>query len=156
MLNPRTSLTCLALGLLTSCSLGQETTQQGAGLAVGIAAGASTGNPLIGLAAGVIASWSTSTAWGYYEQVQLEALQDAVARATGDAQPGDVIGWAGGGKYGSVELVREFGQRIRCREIIFSLSDQDDPQFLVATVCNADGTWHWAESRPRAGLDSLF
>ncbi|MGF1626111.1 MAG: hypothetical protein ACFCVH_14610 [Alphaproteobacteria bacterium] len=146
----------LSLALLSACSLGQESTQQGAGLGVGLAAGTATGNPLIGLAAGVIASWSASTAWGVYEQQQTEALQAAIARATGDAKPGEVIGWAGGGKYGNVELVREFGEVTRCREIIFTLEDPAEPKALVVTVCNRDGTWNWAGSQPRADLEGLF
>lgn len=156
MVRPRSGFVLLSLALLSACSLGQETAQQGAGLGVGIAAGAATGNPVIGLAAGVIASWSASTAWGVYEQQQMEALQGAIARATGDARPGEVIGWAGGGEHGSVELVREFGEHTRCREIIFSLADPDDPKILVATVCQRDGAWHWAGAQPRADLRSLF
>lgn len=146
-------LTCASLA---ACSLGQETAQQGAGLGVGLAAGAATANPVIGLAAGVIASWTTSTAMSYYEQSQLEALQEAIADATQDAAPGDVIGWAGGGKYGSLEVVRDFGVDTRCREVIFSLNDPDDPKVLVATVCNQEGEWRWAQPRPRPDLDSLF
>jgi hypothetical protein len=146
----------LSICLLTACSLGQETAQQGAGLGVGIATGAATGNPVIGLAAGVIASWGASTAFGYYEQQQLEALQAAIARATGDARPGDVIAWVGGGEHGTVELVREFGETTRCREVIFSLDDPDDPKFLVGTVCQRDGIWRWAQPQPRADLDALF
>lgn len=144
---------CTALG---ACSLGQEATQQGSALGVGVVTGTATGNPLIGLAAGVIASWTASTAFDIYEQQQLEALQDAIATATGDAQPGDVIGWAGGGKFGSVELVREFGETTVCREVIFTLKDPDDPKLLVATLCKQDGVWQWAEPRPRADLDALF
>lgn len=145
-----------ACAALAGCSFGQEATQQGSALGVGIVTGTATGNPLIGLAAGVIASWTASTAFDIYEQQQLEALQQAIATATGDARPGDVIGWAGGGKYGSVELVREFGDSTRCREVIFTLQDPDDPKFLVATLCERDGTWQWAEPRPRADLDELF
>lgn len=156
MLRQRPSCVLLSLALISGCSLGQETTQQGAGLGVGIAAGAATGNPVIGLAAGVIASWSASTAWGVYEQRQTEALQAAIARATGDAETGEVIGWAGGGKHGSVELVREFGEHTHCREVIFSLADPEEPKVLVATICNTDGTWTWAGAQPRADLDSLF
>jgi len=154
MISLRPACVVLSLTLVTACSLGQETAQQSAGLGVGIAAGAATGNPVIGLAAGVIASWGASTAFGYYKQEQLEALQSAIARATGDARPGDVIGWAGGGEHGSVELVREFGETTRCREIIFSLADPDDPKFMVGTVCQSDGIWRWAQ--PRADLDALF
>lgn len=152
----RSGCVLFSVAVLSACSLGQETTQQGAGLGVGLATGAATGNPLIGLAAGVIASWGASTAFDIYEREQLLALQGAIARATGDARPGDVIAWAGGGTHGTVELVREFGESTRCREVIFSRDDPETPKFMVATVCQRDGVWHWAQPEPRADLDALF
>ncbi|MEZ5669310.1 MAG: hypothetical protein R3F55_18115 [Alphaproteobacteria bacterium] len=152
----RCGILVAALAALAGCSLGRETAQQGAGLGVGITAGTATGNPIIGLAAGVIASWSASTAFDIYEEQQLDALQQAIATATSDAEPGDVIGWAGGGHFGSLEVVREFGLETRCREIIFSRDDGDDTRILVATVCRRDDGWHWAVPQPRADLDGLF
>lgn len=156
MISIRRAGALLACAALAACSLGQEAAQQGAGIGVGVTAGAATGNPIIGLAAGVIASWSASTAMSYYDRQQLEALQEAIAKATSDAEPGETIGWAGGGKFGSVEVVREYGKETRCREVIFTLDGPDDPKVLVADVCQLDGQWQWAEPRPRADLDALL
>jgi hypothetical protein len=80
-------------------------------------------------------------------------VQNAIAEAAGVLEIGQVGTWHVAEKlpltdrYGKVEAVRAFGGEIRCRDIVFTVEEEED--FYSATICrNGEGLWRWATAEP--------
>lgn len=155
-------------------------------LGVGTAVGAATGNPVIGLAAGVGVRIAAEEGYNYAERAYYGSLQGAVAAAGGMAEPGDVVYWDFdnflelGPAGGRIEVVREFGEVLRCKEVIFTFepgfgdlevdgipvaTDRPPPSALASvdelpldteifttTICDTPRGWAWAAPRPSTDL----
>ena len=148
----------LAFLLLLACALQGCTSSAGdvgadvASVGVGTAVGALTGNPIIGLGAGLATRVALAEGVNYGERQYYGAIQSAIAEAAGGLEPQEVGIWSFEGPIGitgtegEIEVVRAFGQRWPCKEIIFTVDD--DENIYVGVVCQADDGWRWAVSEP--------
>ncbi|MEQ8965675.1 MAG: hypothetical protein RID91_07610 [Azospirillaceae bacterium] len=128
-----------ALLLLAGCGgTSRDIAADVGALGVGTAVGAATGNPAIGIAAGIGARIAADEGYKYGERRYFGAVQAAIATAAGAAEPGAIVPWsvegiAGiGDRSGRIEVVRVFGERLTCKELIFTVeppperSDESD------------------------------
>lgn len=116
--------------LVGGCAGAGDVAPEAAGLGAGAGAGVLTGNPLIGVAVAIVARLATAEALGYVENEQQERVQHAIAAAGGAAPFHDVVSWTTGpdavfdAMFGTVEghlqVVREFGGMISCRELLYT------------------------------------
>jgi hypothetical protein len=134
---------------------------EAAGLGAGAGAGVLTANPIVGVAVALGVRLATDEGIGYVKYEQRRQVQGAIATAAGDAADSAAVRWSTdpdafyralfGTSTGHVQVVRDFGGRIRCREILYTVEDEgggaeeliDDPgaeiQSVDAAVLNADG-----------------
>ena len=129
----------LALGgcVLAGAAIGDVAT-----VGIGAGVGAVTGSPALGLAAGVAASMGIK-----YAKRRIQGnVQNAIARAAGPLAVGQSADWIVEERLplsdckGTVEVVRAFGRRIPCKEIIFTVADKLDEtkppeNIYVGAVC---------------------
>lgn len=141
---------CVALG---------QVAPEAAGLGAGAGAGVLTANPIVGVAVGLGVRLATAEGIGYVRNEQRRQVQEAIAAAAGEAEDNVAVRWSThpdalyrtmfGTVGGHVQVVRDFGGRIRCREILYTANDDggieglvDDPGAEVrsfdAAVPNAD------------------
>jgi hypothetical protein len=173
----------LLVGLLAGCSTAEDVGTDLGALGIGTAVGAATGNPVIGVLAGLGARIGVSEGIEYGEREYYGAIQQTIAEVGGRAPIGQATPWAYEGLVaelgdagGRVEPVREFGREMTCRELIFSIEDEDEPaempvpapdddvgrlrrdlglrdpqpepRWFVGTICRSDGAWTWAVAAP--------
>jgi hypothetical protein len=101
------------------------------GLGFGAGAGVLTANPIVGVAVGLAARLATAEAIGYVQGEQQKQVHIAIAAASGTAPletpvrwettPNTVYDTLFGTIRGQALVMREFGQRIRCREIVYTV-----------------------------------
>ena len=122
-----------------------------AGIAAGITS--ATGSALVGTAAGIGAGIGLDAAFKYGERRIQRNAQDAVAIAAGPLAVGQSARWNVDAwlpltdRHGTVEIARSFGNAIPCKDIVFTVDDDDD--LYVTTVCaDKKGTWRWALAEP--------
>ena len=133
-------------GLAASCTLSAcvalgEVAPEAAGLGAGAGAGVLTANPIVGVAVGLGVRLATAEGIGYVNNEQRRQVQGAIAAAAGDAEDSNVVRWSThpdalyrtlfGKVGGHVQVVRDFGGRIRCREILYTVEDQGGVEELV-------------------------
>ncbi len=124
-----------------------------AGVAGGVTS--ATGSAVAGIAAGVGASYAVDQGVDWGERHIEDQVQKAVALAAGPLAPGQSAPWhviaafPFSGRDGTVEVARDFGQSIPCKDIVFSRADDDKHNIFTGTVCRNDlGEWRWAAAEP--------
>lgn len=123
----------------------------GAGIASGITKSAA-GAAAIGLGVRSVAAAGLR----YTERRVHRAEQDTIATAAGRLRPGEVGGWATvhslpiePDRHGLLVVSREFGTgAFRCREVVFSVDEQQRRDFFTANVCQDGTEWRWASAEP--------
>jgi len=119
-----------------------------------IAAGlGSAGGPVVGLIAGVVAGYAVDEGVKYGEREIQDNQQQAIADSAGPLEPGKGGEWQVTDSFpvsdrrGMVEVARDFGETIPCKEVVFNIGD--DPGFFTGTICR-DRTerWRWASAEP--------
>jgi hypothetical protein len=124
----------LAVSLLTSACAGVgDFAPEAAGLGAGAGAGVLTANPLVGVAVAIVTRFAAAEAVGYVEGEQQRRVQHAIAASGGAASTNQVVPWATqedpwldamfGRVQGQLEVVREFGSLIICRELLYTVAD---------------------------------
>jgi|SRR5690242_1933541 hypothetical protein len=122
-----------------------------AGIASGVTS--ATGSALVGTAAGIGAGIGLDAAFKYAERRIHRNAQDAVASAAGALDVGQSARWNVDAwlpltdRHGTVEIARRFGQAIPCKDIVFTVDEDDN--FYVTTICaDKKGNWRWALAEP--------
>ena len=124
----------LTISLLASaCTGAADFAPEAAGLGAGAGAGVLTANPLIGVAVAIVTRFAAAEAVGYVEGQQQARVQQAIAAAGGAASVNEVVTWATvedpwfdatfGRVGGRLEVVREFGNLIVCRELLYAFAE---------------------------------
>jgi hypothetical protein len=124
----------LAVSLLTGACAGvADFAPEAAGLGAGAGAGVLTANPLVGVAVAIVTRFAAAEAVGYVEGEQQTRVQHAIAASGGAASINEVATWATeedpwfdalfGRVGGRLEVVREFGSLIICRELLYTVAD---------------------------------
>lgn len=144
---------CVLLLGLGACTFAGDSSPDVAAFGAGALAGGLTGNPIIGVGVGLAARFAANEGVKYVERELQQEIQDEIARRAGAAAPGELVSWSvtrdiGGDAAGRVEVVREFGGQMLCRELIFSVEDEDEQEFFVGTICKGREQWKWAVSEP--------
>ncbi|MCB9957415.1 MAG: hypothetical protein H6843_02270 [Rhodospirillaceae bacterium] len=141
----------LALG---ACSGTADFGTEVASIGAGALAGGLTGNPLIGFAVGAGTQIAFSEGVDYYNREAVRLVQDAIAAEAGEAPEGESRTWAVESDVplvdatGQVQVLRDFGGDIACRQIVFTDEDIED-MYFVTVICRGDnGTWYWANAEP--------
>lgn len=151
----RTALVFLAALPLIGCAAAGPaiTSLATAGVAGGV--GSATGSAAIGVAAGFAASVGVDQGVKWGERRLAGTVQGAVAEAAGPLDVGQSAAWQVKGKLpwsarsGKVEVARVFGQKIPCKEVVFTLQDDKAHSIYTSTVCrNDEGEWRWALAEP--------
>ncbi len=124
----------LTMSLLASACAGVgDFAPEAVGLGAGAGAGVLTANPLIGVAVAIVTRFAAAEAVGYVEGQQQARVQQAIAATGGAASVNDIVTWATaedpwfdamfGRVGGRLEVVREFGNLIVCRELLYALAE---------------------------------
>lgn len=154
LLAPLLVTTLIALSACSSTGSAVDSAVSAASTA-GIAAGVAkaTGNALIGTAAGIGAGIGIDAGIKYAEREVHRNAQDAVAQAAGPLAVGQSARWNIDHwlplteKHGTVEITRSFGRAIPCKDVVFTVDDDDN--LYVTTVCkDKKGIWRWALAEP--------
>ncbi|MBK8210565.1 MAG: hypothetical protein IPK78_11965 [Rhodospirillales bacterium] len=116
--------------LLGGCAGAGDFAPEAAGLGAGAGAGVLTANPLVGVAVAMAVRLATAEALGYVEGEQQLRVQHAIAAAGGAAALNEVVPWTTepdapfdaifGMLEGHLEVVRDFGGLIACRELLYT------------------------------------
>jgi hypothetical protein len=149
-------LLAVTLGLTACSSTGSGinsalSSASTAGIASGVTS--ATGSALVGTAAGIGAGIGLDAVFKYAERRIHRNAQDAVAIAAGPLNVGRSARWNVETwlplteRHGTVEIARRFGRAIPCKDIVFTVDDDDS--FYVTTICaDKKGTWRWALAEP--------
>lgn len=149
-------LLAVTLGLAACSSAGSAidsavSSASTAGIAAGITS--ATGSALVGTAAGIGAGIGLDAGFKYAERRIRRNAQDAVAVAAGPLGVGQSARWNIDGwlpltdRHGTVEIARRFGRAIPCKDVVFTVDDEND--LYVTTICaDKKGTWRWALAEP--------
>jgi hypothetical protein len=134
---------------------------EAAGLGAGAGAGVLTANPIVGVAVGLGVRLATAEGMGYVKNEQRREVQRAIAAAAGNVADSTPAQWSTdpdafydalyGTVTGHVQVVRDFGGRIRCREVLYTVEESGgveglidqpgaDAQSVEAAVLQDDGT----------------
>jgi len=131
-------------------------TAAGAGVAGGVASGVHsiTGSTLIGIAAGIGAGVGLDVGIKYVARRIHRNVQDAVATAAGPLGIGQSTRWEvdrwlpWSGKRGTVETARSFGAAIPCKDVVFTVDDDEDNVYVTTLCRDKRGNWRWALAEP--------
>jgi hypothetical protein len=117
--------------------------------------GSATGSALASVAAGFGASYGVDQGMKYAERRIQDNVQTAIARAAAPLEVGQSATWEVAeklpvtGKSGNVEVARRFGEAIPCKDVVFTVADDDDHNIYTTSICRNDqGTWMWALAEP--------
>lgn len=140
--------------LLAGCDAMRAAPQiVGAGAA--IVSGAGTLNPGVGVAIGLGVTAATDYAVKYYGRARQDSTQDAIAAAAGALPPGGRAPWEIrhsipiGNERGEVHVVRDIDNPLApCREIVFSVADDESRDWFAAQICRQGERWRWASAEP--------
>ena len=150
---PHAAALVLALAL-GGCELASTTATEFAGIGAGALAGAVTGNPFVAVGVGAGVRYGVRSAVSYGERTLQGRIQATIAEAAGLLAEGEAAGWAVTGQppimrpHGRVEVVRAFGEAIPCKEITYSIENDDGAEYYVAVICREWDAWVWAVSEP--------
>ena len=134
----------LALG---GCELTSTTATEFAGIGAGALAGAVTGNPFVAVGVGVGVRYGVRSGVNYGERALQGRIQETIAEAAGPLAEGEAAGWAVTGQppimrpEGRVEVVRALGEAISCKEITYSIENDDGAEYYVAVICREGNAW---------------
>jgi|GEM_PF-4668926 len=155
--------------LLAGCSIAKPASEDLAGLGAGIIVGGITANPWIGVAAGVGARFAAGTAISAAERDIEKTIRSEIAAAAGLSEVGALVPWSASHPLlphrigGNLEVVRDFGKKLQCREIIYTIVTRGfsperlpEPEFQVGTICRHNGIWTWVFKAPRALADPVL
>ena len=106
--------------------------------------------------AGVGVSFAVDQGVSYGERLIQENVQSAIATAAGPieevgkAVPWHITEWLPwSGRSGAVEVAREYGSGIPCKDIVFTVADDKAHRLYASTICRNDqGQWMWALAEP--------
>lgn len=146
-------LPCFLLLGLGACSFAGDSSPDVAAFGAGALAGGLTANPIIGVGVGLAARFAANEGVKYLQRELQQEVQDEIARAAGHIAPGEIVSWSvvrdiGRDSSGRVEVVREFGSNMVCRELIFSVREDEEERFFVGTICRGEDRWKWAIAEP--------
>lgn len=117
--------------------------------------GSATGSALAGALAGIGVSFGVDLGVDYGERLIQGNVQSAIASAAGPLAAGVAAPWQVAewlpftGRSGTVEVAREFGAAIPCKDIIFTVADDREHRVFATTLCRNDqGRWMWAAAEP--------
>ncbi len=126
-----------------------------AGVVAAVGASSASANPAVGIAVGIAVRSGVDVLSDYIDRKRHEGEQDAIALAAGSAPVGTARAWEIrhtipiGNKRGLLEPVREFTTPVAtCREIAFTVVDDDERDLLITTLCREGDTWRWAAGEP--------
>ena len=125
-----------------------------ASIGAGALAGGLTGNPLVGFAVGAGTQIAFSEGVDYYNREAVRLVQQAIASEAGDAPEGESRQWSVESDVplvdaqGQVQVLRDFGGDIACRQIVFTDDDIEDMYFVTVICRGDDDAWHWANAEP--------
>lgn len=133
-----------------------------AAVGVGAGAGAATGNPAVAIAVGLGSQAAFRELGNYFDRTRHRGEQDAIATAAGTAPVGSSVPWEirhtipFGNHHGELSVVREERNPLTtCREIVFTVADEDPPNVFTTSLCQASGPtggeearWRWAAAEP--------
>lgn len=133
---------------ITACAGIGDVAPEAVGLGAGAGAGVVTANPLIGLVVGLGTRLIAAEAIGYVRSEQKFRVQQAIAQAAGNATgtrpvpwstpPDDFFDTVLGAGHGHLQVVRDLGDRIRCREILYDIASNDDLLETTTETVEAD------------------
>jgi hypothetical protein len=139
---------CSSTGTAIDSAISSAST---AGIASGITS--ATGSAIVGTAAGIGAGIGLDAGIKYIERRIHRNAQDAVAVAAGPLAVGQAARWYIDqwlpltDRHGTVEVARSFGSAIHCKDVVFTVDDDDD--LYVTTICaDKKGLWRWALAEP--------
>jgi hypothetical protein len=139
---------CSSSGTAVDSAISSAST---AGVASGVAS--ATGSALVGTFAGIGAGIGIDAGIKYAERRIHRNAQDAVAIAAGPLKVGQSARWNVdtwlplSERHGTVEVARSFGSAIACKDVVFTVDDDDG--LYVTTVCrDKKGAWQWALAEP--------
>lgn len=140
-----------ALPALGGCAVVSDA----AGLAAGGTAGAATGNPAVGYAVGISVRAGVDQLRKYVLRTRQRGEQDAIADAAGGVPIGEPRPWTirhtipVGNAEGELMVVREFTTPLAtCREVVFTVADDDGPSLFTTSLCRRAARWKWAAAEP--------
>lgn len=117
--------------------------------------GSATGSALAGVVAGVGVSYGVDQGIKYAERRVEDNVQDAIARTAGRLPVGGSAQWRSdaklplSGKSGTLEIARAFGIAIPCKDVVFTVADEEPHDVYTTTICRNDqGEWRWALAEP--------
>jgi hypothetical protein len=117
--------------------------------------GSATGNAAIGIAAGFAVSYGVDQGVKWGERRITETEQHAIATAAGPLAVGQsaaihiehIIPFSD--KSGTVEVARAFGDRIPCKDVVFTFAGDETGRIFASTLCRSEqGDWTWALAEP--------
>ena len=133
---------------VTACAGIGDVAPEAAGLGAGAGAGVVTANPLIGLVVGLGTRLIAAEAISYVRSEQEFRVQRAIAQAAGNATGTRPVPWSTppdavfdtvlGAGQGHLQVVRDLGDRIRCREILYDVDSSEDGLQAAAETAVAD------------------
>ena len=144
-------LVVLALLALTSCRVVPDI----AGVVAAATSGSATANPAVGIAVGIAVRAGVDEVRKYVVRKRQEGEQDAIAEAAGTAPIGQGRAWEIrhtipiGNERGQLAAVREWTTPLTtCREILFTVVDEQDRDLFTTTLCRTGAGWKWAAAEP--------
>jgi hypothetical protein len=151
------ALLVISIAISGCTDAGSSATSSGLGAvaSAGVGAGVAhaTGSALLGVAAGVGAGIGLDVGIKYAERRVHGNVQNAVARAAGPLEVGGSARWNDDywlpldGKHGTVEVARSFGASIPCKDIVFTV-DEDENLYVAVVCADKQGVWRWALAEP--------
>lgn len=142
-----------AASALAGCSSLADISAELGGFGVGAAVGAVTANPFIAVGVGLATQLALEEGIDYYQREEVEVVHIAIAEAAGSAEEGVATPWAAESDLpivsaaGQVQVLRDFGGDIACKEIVFTDDDMAGSYF-VAVICRGTDGWRWAVAEP--------
>lgn len=130
-----TSCRLCLLAALGGCAAAGDVIPEVAGLGAGAGAGVLTANPLVGVAVAIGTRFAVAEGVDRMREGEKRLVQKAVAETAGDASPGEVVAWSTkpdvvldavfGAESGHLQVLREFGGRIPCRELLYTSGEPE-------------------------------
>lgn len=142
-------------GTLAGCAAAGGAADEMAGFAAGSAAGALTGNPFVAVGIGMATRFASGEARAYIDRRKQAAIRAAIAEAAGNAEEGEIVPWRvdldipPGHAHGQAQSVRVLDGQIQCREVLYSVKNED-AAYYVGVICRHPDGWRWAIAEPTA------
>jgi len=126
-----------------------------AGAASGAATGAVTGNPGVAIAVGVLVQAVVDEAVKRWGRIRQGAEQDEIAATAGALPVGGSAPWQiahtvpVGDEHGDLTVLRDIETPlVNCREILFTVREDQQAHPFVTRLCKQDDHWKWADAEP--------